>query len=120
MHRSGPLFGRPDICAVVVVTSHLKIRWPAATRIIRGCTVFGFLLVRDASFVWLVYMLAAVQLGISGFFFTARTAILPDLVESQGVGSANAITSATWSAMLALGAAAGGLVAGTLGSIPPL
>jgi MFS family permease len=86
--------------------------------VIRGCTVFGFLLVRDASWIWLVYVLTAIQLGISGFFFTARTAILPDLVESRGVGTANAITSATWSAMLALGAAAGGLLAGVFGVYP--
>ena len=83
--------------------------------VLRGVTVFGFLLVRDASSVWLLYTLTAVQLGISGFFFTARTAILPDIVEPRGVGTANAITSATWSIMLAVGAAAGGLVAGTLG-----
>jgi MFS family permease len=85
------------------------------TDILRGVTVFGFLLVRDANWVWLVYILTAVQLGISGFFFTSRTAILPDIVEPRGVGTANAITSATWSTMLAVGAAAGGLVAGTLG-----
>ena len=51
------------------------------TDILRGVTVFGFLLVRDASWVWLLYALTAIQLGISGFFFTARTAILPDLVD---------------------------------------
>ncbi|MHC4398912.1 MAG: MFS transporter [Planctomycetota bacterium] len=85
------------------------------TDILRGVTVFGFLLVRDASWVWLLYALTAVQLGISGFFFTARTAILPDIVAPPGVGTANAITSATWSTMLAVGAATGGLVAGTLG-----
>ena len=44
------------------------------TDVLRGVTVFGFLLVRDASWVWLVYTLTAIQLGISGFFFTARTA----------------------------------------------
>jgi MFS family permease len=83
--------------------------------VLRGVTVFGFLLVRDASWVWLLYTLTGIQLGISGFFFTARTAILPDIVEPRGVGTANAITAATWSTMLAVGAAAGGLVAGTLG-----
>jgi MFS family permease len=76
------------------------------------------LLVRDASWIWLLYVLTAIQLGISGFFFTTRTAILPDIVDSQGVGTANAITSATWSVMLALGAAAGGLVAGIFGLYP--
>ena len=83
--------------------------------ILRGVTVFGFLLVRDADLVWLLYALTAVQLGISGFFFTARTAILPDIVEPRGIGTANAITAATWSTMLAVGAATGGLIAGTLG-----
>jgi len=85
------------------------------TDVLRGVTVFGFLLVRDASWVWLLYTLTAVQLGTSGFFFTARTAILPDIVAPRAVGTANAVTSVTWSAMLAVGAAAGGLVAGTLG-----
>jgi MFS family permease len=86
--------------------------------VLRGCTVFGFLLVRDETWTWLLYVLTAIQLGISGFFFTARTAILPDLVDARGLGTANAITSTTWSAMLALGAAAGGLVAGAFGVYP--
>jgi len=85
------------------------------TDILRGLVVLGFLLVRDQRDVWLLYALTAVQLAISGFFFTARTSILPDIVSPRAIGTANAITSATWSTMLALGAAAGGLVAGTLG-----
>ena len=83
--------------------------------VLRGFTVFGFLLVRDANWVWLLYALTAIQLGISGFFFTARIAILPDIVEPRGVGTANAITSTTWSTMLAVGAASGGVVSGVLG-----
>lgn len=85
------------------------------TDLLRGATVTGFLLVRDATDIWLLYTLTAVQLAISGFFFTARSAILPDIVRRSAIGTANAITSATWSAMLAIGAAAGGLVAGALG-----
>ena len=83
--------------------------------LVRAVTVLGFLTVRDPSMVWLLYTLTAVQTGISGFYFTARTAILPDVVEERAVGTANAITSATWSVMLAVGAATGGLVAGTMG-----
>ncbi len=86
--------------------------------LVRAVTVLGFLLVRDASAIWLLYALSAIQLGISGFFFTARTAILPDVVVPQAVGTANAISSATWSVMLAFGAAAGGLIAGTVGIYP--
>ncbi len=86
--------------------------------IARAVTVFGFLLVRRAELVWLLYTLTAIQLGIGGFFFTARNAILPDLVSRRALGAANAISSATWSVMLAVGAALGGLVSGTLGIYP--
>jgi MFS family permease len=68
--------------------------------------------------VWLLYALTALQLAISGFFFPARNAILPDLVAPQAVGTANAIGSVTWSVMLAVGAALGGLVSGMWGIYP--
>lgn len=86
--------------------------------IVRALTVFGFLVVRDASQVWLLYTLTAIQLGVSGFFFPTRNAILPDLVPPAGIGAANALSSATWSVMLALGAAIGGLVSGFWGIYP--
>jgi MFS family permease len=84
----------------------------------RAVTVLGFLLVREAQHVWLLYTLTAIQLAISGFFFPARNAILPDIVSQQGLGAANALSSATWSVMLALGAALGGVVAGGWGIYP--
>ena len=83
--------------------------------LVRAVTVLGFLTVREPGMVWLLYTLTALQTGVSAFYVTARTAILPDVVEPRAVGTANAITSATWSVMLAVGAAIGGLVAGTLG-----
>ncbi len=86
--------------------------------ITRGITVLGFLLVRDAGDVWLVYALSAFQLGLSGFFFPARNAILPDITDRSELGAANTITSATWSTMLAFGAALGGLAAGVWGIYP--
>lgn len=101
--------------AGVVADRYDRKRILVWTDILRGVTVLGFLLVRDAGDVWLLYLLTAIQLGISGFFFTTRTAMLPDLVEGSAVGTANAITSSTWSTMLAVGAALGGLIAGTLG-----
>ena len=89
-----------------------------AADLIRAVTVLGFLLVRQPQHVWLLYALTAVQLGLSGFFFPARNAILPDITERREMGAANALSSATWSVMLALGAAAGGLVAGWWGVYP--
>ena len=82
----------------------------------RAVIVLGFLLVRRPEHVWFLYTLTALQLGLSGFFFPARSAILPDLVSREELGAANALSSATWSVMLALGAALGGLVSGQFGS----
>ncbi|MFN2236873.1 MAG: MFS transporter, partial [Anaerolineales bacterium] len=84
----------------------------------RALTVLGFLFVRNPEQVWLLYLLTAIQLGISGFFFPARSAILPDIVSARELGAANALSSATWSIMLALGSALGGIVAGSWGIYP--
>ena len=88
------------------------------TDLARVVVAFGFLLVRTADDVWLLYVLTALQLGIGGFFFPTRNAILPDVVSSQELGTANALGSATWSVMLALGAAIGGIVSGAWGIYP--
>jgi hypothetical protein len=41
-----------------------------------------------------------------GIFFPTRNAMLPEIVSPQELGAANAVTAATWSVMLATGAAA--------------
>jgi MFS family permease len=84
----------------------------------RGFIVLGFLLVKSPSQVWLLYVLTAAQLAFSGMFFPTRNAILPDLVTTGELGAANALSSATWSTMLAFGAALGGLVSGEWGLQP--
>ena len=84
----------------------------------RGVVVLGFLLVRSPDTIWLLYTLTAVQLAISGIFYPARNAILPDVVSEAELGAANALSGATWSVMLAVGAALGGLVAGLWGIYP--
>lgn len=84
----------------------------------RGLVVLGFLLVREPGQIWLLYTLTVLQLGLSGFFFPARNAILPDIVARHELGAANALSASTWSVMLAFGAALGGLVAGQWGAYP--
>lgn len=84
----------------------------------RGIVVLGFLLVREPQHVWFLYVLTAVQLAFSGVFFPARNAILPDIVTRKELGAANALSSSTWSVMLSIGAALGGLVAGGWGIYP--
>ena len=78
--------------------------------------VLLFLLVRDASQIWIIYLVAMLKMSLVSFFDPARTAITPDVVSREELIAANAISGATWSAMLAIGAALGGVVAGTLGT----
>jgi MFS family permease len=85
------------------------------TDITRAIVVLGFLLVRDPSQVWLLYALTAALMAISGVFFPTRTAILPDVTSKREIGSANALSSTTWSVMLAVGSAIGGFAAGQWG-----
>lgn len=85
------------------------------TDLLRGVVVLGFFLVRRAEDVPFLYLLTAIQLGISGLFFPARNAIFPDVVSRQELGTANALSSSTWSTMLAIGTALGGFVAGGFG-----
>ncbi len=104
--------------AGVVADRYNRKRILIATDIIRGITVLGFLLVHRPEDVWLLYTLTAIQLGTSGFFTPTKNAILPDIVKPEELGTANTILSVTWSTMLAIGAALGGLVAGFWGIVP--
>ena len=88
--------------------------------ILRFVVVLGFLLVRDASHIWLLYALSALQLGLSGIFVPTKDAILPDISTEEEIGTANALTATTWSTMLALGAFIGGQVAGIWGIAPAI
>lgn len=63
----------------------------------------------------LLYVLVAMQSMTSAFFEPARTALLPDLVSEEELSAANALGAALWSTMLALGAAAGGVVTSQVG-----
>ncbi len=85
------------------------------TDLSRAAVVLGFLLVRRPDQVWLLYTLTAVLLAISGVFFPTRTAMLADITSKREIGSANALTSTTWSVMLALGSGLGGIAAGEWG-----
>jgi len=88
------------------------------TNLLRAPTILSFLLVRDAGDVWLLYLLTGIQLFIGGIFFPARSAMLPDIVSHRAIGAANAITGATFAAMLAIGSALGGFFSGLVGIYP--
>ena len=84
--------------------------------LLRAIVVLGFLFVRRADQLWIIYLLTVLQLGFSTFFEPAKTAAIPSLVADRELVAANAISSVTWSVMLTLGAAIGGLLTGWLGT----
>ena len=86
------------------------------TDIVRAFIVVGFLFVQDENDVWLLYTLTTLLFAVSGFFTPARSAILPDVTSARELGTANTLGAATWSVMLAVGAAIGGLTTGFFGS----
>jgi MFS family permease len=84
--------------------------------LLRAVVVLGFLFVRRADQLWIIYVLTVLQLIFSTFFEPARTAALPSIVSDRELLPANAISSVTWSAMLTIGAVIGGVVAGVFGT----
>jgi MFS family permease len=84
--------------------------------LLRALVVLGFLFVRRADQLWILYVLTVAQLALSTFFEPAKTAAIPSIVSDRELVAANAISSVTWSAMLTLGAAVGGIVTGWFGT----
>ena len=68
-----------------------------------------FIAVWENSYIGLCVLLA-LQSAISGFFQPANTAFLPDVVPKEALTAANALSATTWSIMLTVGAAIGGVV----------
>ena len=84
--------------------------------VLRAVVVLGFLFVRRPDQLWIIYVLTVFQLGLSTFFEPAKTAAIPSIVEDRELVTANAISSVTWSAMLTIGAALGGLITSAFGT----
>lgn len=84
--------------------------------LLRALVVLGFLFVRRADQLWIIYLLTVLQLALSTFFEPAKTAAIPSIVTDRELVAANAISSVTWSVMLTLGAAIGGVVTGWFGT----
>lgn len=81
----------------------------------RALVVLGFLLVRSADDVWIVYLLTFVQMTAAAFFDPTEQAAIASTVEPDEVVTANTLQGITWSAMLGIGAVAGGVTASLVG-----
>jgi MFS family permease len=101
--------------AGVVVDRLNRRRIMIGADILRGCLIFGLLLVRRADQIWIAYAVTALTVAAQAFFEPARTATIPNVTSPDELLPANALSSATWSAMLAIGASLGGLVSAVFG-----
>ncbi len=81
----------------------------------RVAVVLAYLLVRDANQVYLIFLLALLQESLWSFWHPARQAVLPDICAKEEIATANGLSGASWSVMLAFGAAAGGFVTAAFG-----
>jgi len=104
----GPLAG-------VVVDRVDRRRLMIITDLLRGALVLALLLIRRPDQVWIAYVVMAIIVGAQGFFEPARTATIPNVTTAEELMPANALSSATWSAMLAIGASIGGVVTAIAG-----
>jgi MFS family permease len=101
--------------AGVVVDRLNRRRIMMAADLLRGILILGLLLVRSADHIWIAYVVTACAVAATAFFEPARTATIPNVTTPEQLLPANALASATWSAMLAVGASVGGLVTAVFG-----
>ena len=81
-----------------------------AADLARAVVVLGFLVVNRETELPLLYGLIALQMMIGAVFVPARSAVLPNITTPRELLTANALSAATWSVLLAVGAAVGGFV----------
>jgi MFS family permease len=99
----GPMAG-------VLVDRVNRRRLMIATDLLRGGLILTLLFIRRPDLVWIAYVVMTFAVGAQAFFEPARTATIPNVTAPEDLLAANALSSATWAAMLAAGASLGGLV----------
>ncbi len=83
--------------------------------ILSAITVLFLLVVDEKSEVWLIYLISSLLMIFHAVFIPAERASIPNITEENELLTANALSSATWSAALCLGASIGGFVVSAYG-----
>ena len=81
-----------------------------------GLAALLLLLVRTEATAWIALVGIGLVAAAKAFAQPASAAALPNLVAADDLQTASVLNGASWGTMLAVGAALGGLVAGTLGT----
>jgi len=82
--------------------------------VVRAGLCLVFFLVGPGT-VWLIYVLQALLALFTAAFEPTAEAAVPNLVDPEDLSLANSLVGSAWGTMLAIGAALGGVIAGTLG-----
>jgi len=99
-----------------LITDRLnRRRLMIAADLARALVVLGFLAVDRVGELPLLYTLIALQVALSALFIPARSASIPNITTPRELLTANALSAATWSTLLALGAALGGFATDRFG-----
>jgi MFS family permease len=80
--------------------------------LLRGLLVLGFVLVRSADMIWLLYVIGFLQASVGTLFTPAKSALLPNLMEKEALLSANSISQTSRVVFNVLGTTAAGVVIG--------
>lgn len=87
-----------------------------AADLVRAGLALSLLLVRTADDIWMVYLFQTLSVIFASFFNPALNAAIPNLVRRDQLLTANALSSATWGTMLAIGTFIGGIAVATVGN----
>ena len=101
--------------AGVLVDRYNRRALMIGTDLVRAGLVLGFLLIDQPAEVPWLYVLLTAQVVAGAVFTPAKSAALPNITTPAELLTANALMSATWSTMLAVGAALGGFAVEALG-----
>jgi len=102
---AGTIVDRLDRRRVIVVANTVA-----------GCAALLLVLVRSDATAWIALVAIGTVAAAKAFSQPAGAAAIPNLVGPDDLATASVLNGASWGTMLAVGAALGGLVAGTLGT----
>jgi MFS family permease len=101
---AGTVVDRLDRRRVIVVAN-----------VVAGLAALLLVFVRSEATAWIALVAIGVVAAAKAFAQPAGAAALPNLVDPEDLATASVLNGASWGTMLAVGAALGGLVSGTLG-----
>ena len=83
--------------------------------LVRAAIAPCMLFITTPGWIWLLYLLLALEIGTAAFFEAGRNAVIPSLMKRDDLTAANALGSTTWSLTATLGSALGGIAVAYLG-----